>query len=49
MLAIIELDEGPRMMANVLNCDVDKVRVDMAVEVVFEARGDMKIPQFQPA
>ncbi len=49
VLAIIELDEGPRMMANVLNCDVDKVRVDMAVEVVFEARGDMKIPQFQPA
>ena len=48
VLAIIELDEGPHMMANVLNCDVDTVSVDMAVEVLFEDRGDMKIPQFQP-
>lgn len=48
VLAIIELDEGPRMMANVLNCDIKGVHVDMAVEVIFEQRGEMKIPQFQP-
>ncbi|RLA39649.1 MAG: nucleic acid-binding protein [Gammaproteobacteria bacterium] len=48
VLAIIELEEGPRMMTNILNCDVDKVRVDMPVEVTFEERGDMTIPQFQP-
>lgn len=49
VLAIIALEEGPHMMTNVLNCDPDSVYVDMPVEVIFEARGDRKIPQFQPA
>lgn len=48
VLAIIELAEGPRMMANILHCDVNTVHIEMAVEVTFQARGDMKIPQFQP-
>ncbi|HBD12058.1 MAG TPA: nucleic acid-binding protein [Porticoccaceae bacterium] len=48
VLAVIELEEGPRMMTNVINCDVDAVHVDMPVAVTFEQRGDMKIPQFQP-
>lgn len=48
VLAVIELAEGPRMMANVLHCDPDTVRVGMPVEVTFEDRGEMKIPQFQP-
>jgi uncharacterized OB-fold protein len=47
VLAIIELAEGPRMMTNVVNCEVDAVSVDMPVEVTFETRGDMSIPQFQ--
>lgn len=48
VLAVIELAEGPRMMANVLHCDPAAVRIGMVVEVTFETRGDMKIPQFQP-
>ena len=48
VLAIIELEEGPRMMTNVVNCDAEHVRVDMAVQVTFERRGAMKIPQFEP-
>lgn len=48
VLAVIELEEGPRMMANVLHCDPYSVVVDMPVRVTFESRGDMKIPQFQP-
>ncbi len=48
VLAIIELDEGPRMMTNVLDCDVNAVHIEMAVEVTFQARGEMKIPQFRP-
>lgn len=47
VLAIIELEEGPRMMANVLHCDPEKVTIEMPVRVIFEDRGDMKIPQFQ--
>lgn len=48
VLAVIELEEGPRMMANVLHCDPHAVTIDMPVCVTFEARGEMKIPQFQP-
>lgn len=48
VLAVIELEEGPRMMTNVINCDVNTVHVDMPVTVTFEQRGDMKIPQFEP-
>lgn len=49
ILAIIELDEGPRMTANVVNCPVDKVRVGMPVKAVFESTGPhLKLPQFEP-
>lgn len=48
ILAIVELDEGPRMMTNILDCEISAVNVDMAVEVIFEVRGAMKIPQFRP-
>ena len=49
VLAIIELDEGPRMMTNVLNCPWRSVRVGMPVRLTFEERhGGFKIPQFEP-
>lgn len=47
--AIVELEEGLRMSANIINCPLDKVRIDLPVEVVFEeiAPG-LRLPQFQP-
>jgi uncharacterized OB-fold protein len=45
-VAIIELDEGPRMLANIVGTSPDDVRCDMRVHVVFEDRGDQTIPQF---
>ncbi len=50
VMAIIQLDEGPQMMSNVLHCDPESVRIGMKVKVCFETRGDgFKIPQFEPA
>ncbi len=47
--AIVELEEGPRMSANIINCPVDEVHTGMPVQVVFEELGsDMKLPQFEP-
>ena len=47
VLALIELDEGPRMMANVLGDDALSVAIDDQVKVTFEDRGDgALIPQF---
>jgi uncharacterized OB-fold protein len=39
ILALIELDEGVRMMSNVLHCGFDEIRVGLPVEVRFETRG----------
>jgi uncharacterized OB-fold protein len=49
VLAVIELLEGPRMMANVVGCSPDDVRVGAPVEVTFEPRGEVAIPQFRLA
>ena len=48
VLALIDLDEGPRMMANVLGEDALSVRIGDRVKVTFEERGEgAMIPQFQ--
>jgi len=52
ILAMIELEEGPRMMSNLINIEPDPavVKCDMPVEVVFEKQNDdVTIPLFQPA
>lgn len=47
VVALIDLDEGPRMMANILGDDALQTRIDDRVEVCFEGRGDgAKVPQF---
>jgi len=48
VLALIELAEGPTMMANVLECNPTAVSIGMPVELFFEARGDFMLPQFRP-
>ncbi len=50
VIAIIELQEGVRMMSNIVNCKPETVRIDMPVKVVFEAAGpDIVLPMFAPA
>lgn len=52
VLAMVELDEGPRMMSNLVNvvADPKTVKCEMPVEVVFHKLTDeITIPLFQPA
>ena len=50
VLAIVELDEGVRMMTNVVGCAPDAVRVGMRVEVVFDdVTAEITLPKFRPA
>jgi uncharacterized OB-fold protein len=50
VVALIELDEGPRMVANVLGDDALAVKIGDRVEVIFEDRGDgAMLPQFKRA
>ena len=49
VLALVELDEGPTMMSNIVDCDPSTVKVGTPVQVEFEERGDLRLPQFRPA
>lgn len=47
VVALIDLEEGPRMMANILGEDALNTRIGDRVEVRFESRGEnAKVPQF---
>jgi len=50
VVALIDLDEGPRMMANILGANALDVKIGDRVSVSFEDRGDgALLPQFQRA
>jgi uncharacterized OB-fold protein len=48
VIALVDLDEGFRMMMNVLDCPAEQVAIGMRVKVVFEDRDGQKIPQAAP-
>ncbi|RHW39390.1 Zn-ribbon domain-containing OB-fold protein [Lysinibacillus yapensis] len=43
-IAFVELDEGPRMMTNIVDCDLDEIRIDQKVKVVFKQSGNQENP-----
>ena len=49
-VALVELDEGPRLISNVVGCPPEDVTCDMPVEVVFEdVTPEVTLPKFRPA
>jgi uncharacterized OB-fold protein len=50
-IAVVELEEGPRMMTNIVGVPntPENLELDMPLEVRFEARGDQMVPVFAPA
>lgn len=47
--AIIEVDEGSRMISNIVNIDPEKVKIGMKVKVIFEdVSREISIPKFEP-
>jgi uncharacterized OB-fold protein len=48
-VALIELEEGPRLVSNVVGCPPAEVACDMPVEVVFEdVTPEVTLPKFRP-
>jgi uncharacterized OB-fold protein len=48
-LVVIELDEGTRLVSNLVDCPVDAIRAGMGVEVVFDdVTPDVTLPKFRP-
>lgn len=50
VIAVVELEEGPRMMANIVGIEPDPalLELDMPLEVAFTERGPMTVPNFRP-
>jgi uncharacterized protein len=50
VLAYVELEEGPRVLTNIVDCGVEQVAVGQSVEVVFHpTQAGPALPRFRPA
>lgn len=48
-IAIVRLKEGVQMMANIVECNLDELRCDMDVEVVYDdVTPEVTLPKFKP-
>jgi hypothetical protein len=49
VVALVQLEEGPRLISNIVDCDPQAVRCDMPVEVVFDdVTPDVTLFKFRP-
>lgn len=50
-IAVVELQEGPRMMTNIVGCEQtpEALTLDMPLRAVFRERGAVTVPLFAPA
>ena len=50
VVGLVELDEqeGLRLLTNVVDASPDQLRVGLHLEVTFEDRGEVVLPQFRP-
>jgi uncharacterized OB-fold protein len=50
VVALVELDEGPRMMTNLIDVDLHEVKIGMPVKADYrEGLGEYKVINFKPA
>jgi uncharacterized OB-fold protein len=50
LLAIVQLDEGPRMMTNLVDCPLESARIGMRVAPVYEdVTDEVTLVKFRPA
>ncbi|MCG8382521.1 MAG: OB-fold domain-containing protein [Gammaproteobacteria bacterium] len=50
VMAYVTLEEGPTMMTNIVECDVDALAIGQPVSVIFQDTGEgTALPMFTPA
>ena len=48
--AVVQLDEGPRMISNIVDCEIDDLKVDMPLVAVYdEVSPEWTLVKFKPA
>jgi uncharacterized OB-fold protein len=49
VVALVDLEEGVRMMSNIVGCEPEAARAGLAVQVAWEALSDGRfLPVFEP-
>lgn len=49
-IAYVTLAEGPTMLSNIVDCDLDAIRIGQSVKLVFKpSEGGQPVPMFTPA
>jgi len=48
VIAVVELEEGPKMTTNIINVEPAAVAIGMEVEATFEDVGDVALVYFRP-
>ena len=49
VIAWVDLDEGPRLITNIIGCQVENVKLGMKVSVLFEKASEkVWLPKFKP-
>ena len=50
VVALVQLDEGPTIFTNIVECTPEELAIGMPVEVVFDhVTSDIALPKFRPA
>ena len=49
LIAVVELDEGPRLTTELVNVEPDAIEVGMRVQPVFQAVGEATLLLYEPA
>jgi uncharacterized OB-fold protein len=48
-VVVIQLDEGPRLLSNLVDCAPGDIRIGMPVEVIFDdVTAEVTLPKFRP-
>ena len=48
-IAYVTLKEGPSLQTNIVDCDLDKLKIGQKVKVVFKPTDGAPLPFFTPA
>jgi uncharacterized OB-fold protein len=47
-VAVVQLNEGPRMISNIVGVDSSALKIDQALKLQIDREGDVSIPRFKP-
>lgn len=48
-IAFVALPEGPTLLTNIVDCDLDTLAIGQKVKLAFETRDEQPVPVFRPA